>query len=412
MISSFYSSCIIVFTLLSVVIFVVSTDISYMTSPTTCDSPVCSYDNELCPNTVICEPVPVESLDQIEYACLIAFLFDYFGRIILLPLIHPRLCGVIEDNLDLVDNLEEDQVFREQHQMLETGSVIDMGYENVNWIKKCLYYIFRPMNLIDFIAILPWFLSFAQISPGSVTIVRVLRLGRILRILRIGKDSEWLIIMALSIYRSLPALGSLLFFSAFSNVIFGCIIFFFEAGTFTVDASEYPDGWYMRVDLVGDQERSPFESIPLAIYYSIVSSTTVGYGDMYATTEGGRFFSICCMYCGVMTLALPIAVIGNNFSSLYDFFRGKVGIKLAKIFLINWINSPHDTRKLMKQKVHDKFNKHKSDEFLKEPRVEDMILVHELVSKLCSIYVIGLSCIGPYFEKLEDELLIMSLLEG
>jgi hypothetical protein len=77
--------------------------------------------------------------------------------------------------------------------------------------------------------------------------------------------------MALSIYRSLPALGSLLFFSAFSNVIFGCIIFFFEAGTFTVDASEYPDGWYMRVDLVGDQERSPFESIPLAIYYSIVS---------------------------------------------------------------------------------------------------------------------------------------------
>ena len=44
--------------------------------------------------------------------------------------------------------------------------------------------------------------------------------------------------------------------------------------------------------------------------------------------------------------------------------------------------------------------------------MEDMILVHELVSKLCSLYVIGLSCIGPYFEKLEDELLIMSLLEG
>ena len=133
---------------------------------------------------------------------------------------------------------------------------------------------------------------------------------------------------------------------------------------------------------------------------------------MYSTSEGGRFFSICCMYCGVMTLALPIAVIGNNFSSLYDFFRGKIGIKLAKIFLINWIHSPHDTRKLMKQKVNDKFNSDKTKNFLEDPRIEDLILVHELVSKLSSLYVMGLSCIGPYFEKLEDELIFMNLLEG
>jgi len=276
LISSLYSAVILIFTILSVVIFIITTDRIYKVAPSTCDLPACSNDPDLCPNTVICEPEEISSLAAVEYACLIAFLIDYFGRIFLLPFIHPRLCGVIEDNLDLIDNLEEDQIFREQYTMLETGTVIDMQYKNINWMKKCVYYILKPMNLIDFIAILPWFLSFASISPGSVTIVRVLRLGRILRILRIGKDSEWLIIMALSIYRSLPALGSLLFFSAFSNVIFGCIIFFFEAGTFKVDATDYPDGYYMRVDLLGDLERSPFESIPLAIYYSIVSSTTVG----------------------------------------------------------------------------------------------------------------------------------------
>lgn len=418
--ASLYSTCILVFTLLSVVVFVVSTDRSYLAAPSTCDTPVCANDPNICPNTIICEPLPINSLRDIEYACLLAFVIDYFMRLAFVPIIHPRLCGVIEDNTDIIDDLEEDQIHREQYVMLETGTHIDMEYKNVNWLKKFVIFIIKPMNLIDFVAIIPWFLSFTAIDSTSVTIVRVLRLGRILRILRVGKDSEWLIIMVLSVYRSLPALGSLLFFSAFSNVIFGCIIFFFEQGTFQVDGTHYPDGWYMRVDLLGNLERSPFESIPLSIYYSVVSSTTVGYGDMTTTSEGGRFFSICCMYCGVMTLALPIAVIGNNFASLYDFFRGKVGIKLSKLFLINWIHSPHDTRKLIKQKVqdkfhhkgHDKFNPTTDDAILADPRIEDLILVHELVSKLSSLYVIGLSCTGPYFELLEDSLMYMNLLEG
>jgi len=247
-----------------------------MTAPSKCAIPTCSNDPIICPNTTVCEPQPVKALTEIEDACIIAFLIDYFFRVLLLPFIHPRLCGVIEDNPDVIDDLEEDQIFREQFDMLETGTSIDMEYKNINWLKKSVYYLLKPMNIIDFVAILPWFLSFTNIDPGSVTVVRVLRLGRILRILRIGKDSEWLIIMALSIYRSLPALGSLLFFSAFSNVIFGCIIFFFEEGTFRVDSTLYPDGWYMRVNLIGDLERSPFESIPLSIYYSVVSSTTVG----------------------------------------------------------------------------------------------------------------------------------------
>ena len=46
--------------------------------------------------------------------------------------------------------------------------------------------------------------------------------------------------------------------------------------------------------------------------------TTVGYGDGYPVTTGGRVIAVLTMFCGILILALPISVIGSNFARQYD----------------------------------------------------------------------------------------------
>lgn len=99
------------------------------------------------------------------------------------------------------------------------------------------------------------------------------------------------------------------------------------AGEFTVDEQELccPSGQvkcigcYLRrtSDGIG-KEPSPFTSIPRGMYWVVITITTVGYGDLYPTSTGGRLLAILVTFSGVLALALPISVIGNNFTILYE----------------------------------------------------------------------------------------------
>ena len=65
---------------------------------------------------------------------------------------------------------------------------------------------------------------------------------------------------------------------------------------------------------------SPFTGFSVAMYYVIVTVTTLGFGDngeLVPTSPGGR--AVACLLCfsGVLVLALPISVIGQNFVELY-----------------------------------------------------------------------------------------------
>ena len=59
------------------------------------------------------------------------------------------------------------------------------------------------------------------------------------------------------------------------------------------------------------------DGIDDAMWWSIVSVTTVGYGDHYPLTVGGRIVCGFCMLAGIMVLALPIIVIGNAFEEVF-----------------------------------------------------------------------------------------------
>ena len=112
---------------------------------------------------------------------------------------------------------------------------------------------------------------------------------------------------------SADALYLLVFFIIIGMVLFGSIIFIAESGEWDPVEEKF-----MRVNEVGEYKQSPFESIPASFWWVLVTTTTVGYGDMVPTSTTGKIIGIICMHAGILVLALPITVIGAHFAIEYS----------------------------------------------------------------------------------------------
>lgn len=191
--------------------------------------------------------------------------------------------------------------------MLATVPAIQHEYEpilrNLEWIfvsfftleyilriyavGKPFKYIFSLFGIIDLIAILPtYFGLFIPVGPGLNTI-RILRLFRVYSLLGLSKfrNSGNIIMDALIESRH----KILVFLSAiFTLIIFvGGLVYFVE--------SFHPE--------------SQFTSIPMSMYWAIVTVTTVGYGDIVPLTILGKIFSALLMISGYSILAVPTGIV-------------------------------------------------------------------------------------------------------
>lgn len=184
---------------------------------------------------------------------------------------------------------------------------------------KFLRFLFKPLNVVDLVAIAPYYVNL--VSPvdvgGSLTILRVLRLARVLRLFKMSRRMEGVQILASTMYTAMDALGFLAFFLLLAIILFGSIIFFCEAGEYNRVTGEFE-----RPSVIGNSmEVSPFKSIPHAFWWTIVTMTTVGYGDMVPTTDAGRALGSFIMLSGILVLALPITVVGSAFTEEYTKFK-------------------------------------------------------------------------------------------
>lgn len=195
----------------------------------------------------------------------------------------------------------------------------DPEYEELWWV--AIYrYVLQPLNIIDLVAVVPFYIEIALSSGSSLSIIRILRLARVIRLAKSGKGrfTKGLKILSNTLITSAPMNAFLLAVALIIFVVCGAIAFLIEGGEFRVSA-EYPDGAYMRTDLLGEHlEPTPFLSVLHGMYWSVVTSTTVGYGDLYATTAGGRVFACACTFLGIVVIAMPVTVLGTHFSKEYE----------------------------------------------------------------------------------------------
>lgn len=92
-------------------------------------------------------------------------------------------------------------------------------------------------------------------------------------------------------------------------LIFSSLLWYAEKGLY-----DEATGVFVR----SDGSESPFGSIPAAFWWSVVTMTTVGYGDTYPVEPAGKLVATLAMVSGILVLALPLTIIGTNFSAVYE----------------------------------------------------------------------------------------------
>jgi hypothetical protein len=171
-----------------------------------------------------------------------------------------------------------------------------------------LRWLFEPLNVIDLLAFLPYFLQLATAASGveALRVLRVVRLLRIFRLLKLSRQSVYMQIMIRSLSQSADAFGLLLFFLSLAIVVFSSLLYYAEKDS-------GPRG----------TNPNPFTSIPASFYWCVVTMATVGYGDNVPITPLGKFIAGITMICGILCIALPVSILGQNFQEVYTSFSGR-----------------------------------------------------------------------------------------
>lgn len=158
-------------------------------------------------------------------------------------------------------------------------------------INKPIKYIFSFYGIIDLIAILPMYLSFILAGASVLTVVRAIKLLRLFKILKHPKFSSQSIHLKEALIASRGKILIFIYFMLISSIIIGSVMYIVEG------------------------KEGGFTSIPTSIYWTIVTLTTVGYGDISPITPLGQFIASIVMIMGYGVIAVPTGIVTAEFAT-------------------------------------------------------------------------------------------------
>ncbi|MEZ6141173.1 MAG: ion transporter [Zavarzinella sp.] len=152
------------------------------------------------------------------------------------------------------------------------------------------HYVFSYFGVVDLISIAPMYVGLFVPTAHGFMIIRMLRVLRIFRILKLTQYLRESKTLADALIASRRKIGVFLFVVLVLLTITGSLMYLIEG------------------------EENGFTDIPTSIYWSIVTMTTVGYGDISPQTSLGRFAASLVMILGYSVIAVPTGIVTAELS--------------------------------------------------------------------------------------------------
>jgi voltage-gated potassium channel len=149
----------------------------------------------------------------------------------------------------------------------------------------------RPMSLVDLAAIAPFYFDLFLAATLDLRFLRALRLMRLFRLLRVGHLANSFAMLTRVVQSKRAELGVTLAVVGIAVLLAAGAIYVAEHG----------------------EPGTEFTSIPRAMWWSIITITTVGYGDMAPETSPGRIIGGLVAFVGICALALPVGILSTGF---------------------------------------------------------------------------------------------------
>ena len=157
------------------------------------------------------------------------------------------------------------------------------------WLtSKTLKYVTSFYGIIDLLAILPVYLSFFIANTQLLSVIRALRLLRVIRILKLGRYLAEADFLRESLKASATKIQIFLFTVLTIVLVMGTLMFVIEG------------------------PEHGFTSIPVSMYWAIVTLTTVGFGDITPSTPLGQLMASLIMLLGYAIIAVPTGIVSSE----------------------------------------------------------------------------------------------------
>ena len=206
------------------------------------------------------------------------------GRIFDIAIQVTILISIITFSLETLPNLDPE--LRAHLEIIEYVTVTIFSIEYILRIfvaTRKLSFIFSFYGIIDLLAILPFYLAIG-VDLRTIRILRFLRIFRFLKLTRYNAAARRFA-LALSLARE--EIIMFLFVSATMMYIGAVGIYYFE----------------------NEAQPQVFSSVFHSLWWAVITLTTVGYGDIYPITVGGRIFTFIMLLAGVGIISVPAGLI-------------------------------------------------------------------------------------------------------
>ncbi|KAF4675419.1 hypothetical protein FOL46_001713 [Perkinsus olseni] len=189
----------------------------------------------------------------------------------------------------------------------------------------------EPYNWLDLMVVLPYVPLWVGVDRSDNEIVKlILYLVPAMRMLKLTRNSTGWRLLVISLSLSMDALRVPMLMLIFLVTWFASIIY-----------------WLEDVTLPDTAPAAAFASLPHAMWFSIVTISTVGYGDVAPATDGGRAISAMLIIVGASYMALPLNIIGSTF---WDVWTDR-----DKLLIIDKIQQRLSRRRITRERLYEVF---------------------------------------------------------